>query len=614
LKFFGKTNLSFEDYKLFSRRLPLVSPDSCFFNLSSSLPSPPPFFINILRSGAKHVPQPQDVSNQILKVQLSKFLFSTRWAFFHDQNPQNESYDPKFYIPKNIAPTKKVLEHCKPLDEIFDKLKFLFNDYVNNYPCRTRNPDQLSILQRYIRDNPLHMFTITDKNLGFALLSTKEYVQLCNVHLLDSTTYKTVHSNAEDFKSTSIYQDLCTKYETLLDHVKLSKSHYSYLNYNWNFTLPKFHVLPKVHKEPPLKTRPIVGSLNWITTPFSKVLDAIIQPYLNSCKFILKNSQALISDLLPIQADLPQNTLLVSLDISSLYTNIDLRILSDLLSSMDPCLSEITNFVTSNNYFEFNNLVYHQTNGLAMGTNAAVNLANLYLGKLLDPFVSNSENVLFYRRYIDDLFLLWTGTHSELDAFRAYLNNLIPKIQFTMAVSTSSIEFLDLTLFKDNSSHLQWSTYFKPMSKFLYLTRNSCHPTHTIKGMIKGELLRYRRNSSQLSSFLVTKHAFYLRLLNRGYRESFILKIFKTVTWDLRESEATRSETSEKASVLPLILPFNKRRNFLQFTKKITPLLHDLASKFKNSRSFIAFTKSKNLERLLSKSSLTAAQRDSLQL
>ena len=49
----------------------------------------------------------------------------------------------------------------------------------------------------------------------------------------------------------------------------------------------------------------------------------------------------------------------------------------------------------------------------------------------------------FYKRYIDDIFLLWQGTLEELKLFILQINRLHPTIKFTEEISFNSINFLD---------------------------------------------------------------------------------------------------------------------------------------------------------------------------
>ena len=78
-----------------------------------------------------------------------------------------------------------------------------------------------------------------------------------------------------------------------------------------------------------------------------------------------------------------------------------------------------------------------------MGTRMALSYANLFMDRFERSFLAQEPILpLVWKRYIDDILCIWTGTRSELDSFldRAH--------RFTWSISDKHIEFLDLNLFK----------------------------------------------------------------------------------------------------------------------------------------------------------------------
>ncbi|KII74830.1 hypothetical protein RF11_07021 [Thelohanellus kitauei] len=55
--------------------------------------------------------------------------------------------------------------------------------------------------------------------------------------------------------------------------------------------------------------------------------------------------------------------------------------------------------------FTFNGNLYSQDNGISMGAHYSPGLANIYLMNF-DREMINSPSVVFYRRYIDDIFVI----------------------------------------------------------------------------------------------------------------------------------------------------------------------------------------------------------------
>ena len=58
---------------------------------------------------------------------------------------------------------------------------------------------------------------------------------------------------------------------------------------------------------------------------------------------------------------------------------------------------------------------------------------------------------LTYSRYIDDIFLIWTGTKNELNQFFKDLSKKHPTIKFDYKVSKNCIVFLDTEIYLQNN-------------------------------------------------------------------------------------------------------------------------------------------------------------------
>lgn len=55
-------------------------------------------------------------------------------------------------------------------------------------------------------------------------------------------------------------------------------------------------------------------------------------------------------------------------------------------------------------------------------------------------------DVIFWARYIDDVFCVYTGSDTSLDSFLKTLNSYHSKIQFTLEVGRKTLNFLDLKI------------------------------------------------------------------------------------------------------------------------------------------------------------------------
>ena len=82
----------------------------------------------------------------------------------------------------------------------------------------------------------------------------------------------------------------------------------------------RFYILPKIHK-PGNPGRPIVSSNSHPTERLSHFVDYHLQPLVHKLPSFVKDTNDFLNKLLTI-GNLPANSLLVTLDVSSLYTNI----------------------------------------------------------------------------------------------------------------------------------------------------------------------------------------------------------------------------------------------------------------------------------------------------
>ena len=86
--------------------------------------------------------------------------------------------------------------------------------------------------------------------------------------------------------------------------------------------------------------------------------------------------------------------------------------------------------------------------GTAMGTKVAPPYANLFIGRheeaIREAFI---WAIPFWKRFIDDIFLIFLGTTKQLHSMKDLMDNLYPMIKFTFEHSTQEIFFLDLKIY-----------------------------------------------------------------------------------------------------------------------------------------------------------------------
>ena len=126
-----------------------------------------------------------------------------------------------------------------------------------------------------------------------------------------------------------------------------------------------------------------------------------------------------------------------------------------------------------------------------MGAAFSPTVANIYMSVILRNFLNTQQQQpLLLARYINDIFMIWPR-NQDLELFLYNLNNFHPNLHFTHEHSTSTANFLDLTIYKnDKKLTLQIKTYQKPHNLYQYLDFTSTHPRTIYKGIIMGEFIR----------------------------------------------------------------------------------------------------------------------------
>ena len=109
---------------------------------------------------------------------------------------------------------------------------------------------------------------------------------------------------------------------------------------------------------------------------------------------------------------------------------------------------ELSEVVLTNNHFEFNGKHYHQVSGTAMGTKLAPSYANLFITKFEEKYVYTYPlQPKLWKRFIDDIFLIWPHGMNSLLEFIDHLNTVHSTVKFTSDISHTEISFLDLTIY-----------------------------------------------------------------------------------------------------------------------------------------------------------------------
>ncbi|CAJ0945048.1 unnamed protein product [Ranitomeya imitator] len=173
---------------------------------------------------------------------------------------------------------------------------------------------------------------------------------------------------------------------------------------------------------------PIVASTDSILSPIAIYLEKILTPLIQSSKSFLLDTGSILEVLRGL-SNIPPNALLVSLD----FGNFSLSKID--IDQTNLCI-ELLTLVLSSNHFIFQDEFYLQIRGTAMGYNLALPYANCYMADFEESKIYPNnlycENVLLWKRYINNIFCIRGRTLESLLSFFDLLNSSWPGINLTM--------------------------------------------------------------------------------------------------------------------------------------------------------------------------------------
>ena len=277
----------------------------------------------------------------------------------------------------------------------------------------------------------------------------------------------------------------------------------------------KFYQTFKVHKKhsapetPP--ERPIISASGSVMENLGQYVEHFIKDLSNKHPSYLQDTPDFLRVIEKRNEGppLPQNAILVTIDVSALYTNIPqdegIESIREALyersdaSVPSEFIIRMLELVLKSNIFEFNSELFIQLIGTAMGSKPAPSYANIFMAKRIDSLIRNLARTTndgvdpldLLKRFLDDIFLVYTGSVRSLHLFLTELNNIHPSIKFTMSHTTpptienpecdckreETIQFLD-TSCKVIEGKIITDLYRKETDRNQYLLPSSCHPAH----------------------------------------------------------------------------------------------------------------------------------------
>lgn len=173
-----------------------------------------------------------------------------------------------------------------------------------------------------------------------------------------------------------------------------------------------------------------------------------------------------------------ENDRMVSYDIVSLYTKIPVDEAIEVIRRLTD--SETRNLVEvslRSTYFSFQEDIYEQTNGVAMGSPLSPIIANIYMENFEEKAIGTSPmKPEHWIRYVDEKHFILSHGDDRLKDFLQHMNSQSEAIQFTMEEEVDKkLPFLDVFLTRNPDGSLSHQVYRKKTHTDKYIQANSHH-------------------------------------------------------------------------------------------------------------------------------------------
>ncbi|BHF72983.1 hypothetical protein SprV_0401605600 [Sparganum proliferum] len=252
--------------------------------------------------------------------------------------------------------------------------------------------------------------------------------------------------------------------------------------------------------------------------------------------------------------------MMFSLDVASLFTNVPVTetvdYICDFLSASHQeiglptkTLKELLLRCTLNVQFLFDNHLYRQIDGVAMGSPLGPLLADVFMGKLERFQLSDQiKKLKHYGRYVDDIFAIAT-TETDVAALLNAANQAHPSIKFTLEMeSAGSLPFLDVLLNRRSDGSIRRSVYRKKTWSGQYTNFASFVPLQQKRNLVRCLAQRARKICST-DSIEEELRKIQGLLRENGYPDRFIAK-------NLAERPAKPTTLTAEKKTLFLKVPF----------------------------------------------------------
>ena len=556
----------------------------------------------MLSNGLKFVPSPITCNEIQYKTDIRKFCDKIeKFEFFNDrvQNKEDSIQNDLFSNPSRWQPPSSK--------------DSMLNNIIHNIKLQTMSPQKNNKNKSNI---PLHQREALDKLMKNTDIVIKSADKGGATIIIDKIIYHSCMQKILDNRNTYSSQNVSLSVEKLksktIKFIKDNKMIFTEKEYKYltifNARLAYIYGLPKIHKCQKLKsiirTKSVPVKHGVLTVPFCElkvpfrpIVSGKMCPVSRLCelaKLILRPFEQSIPHLVIDSRDfirkLPKQLMgrhtLVAIDVVQLYPSIDNNLGREALLYWFDLFPEkffrnfssdftikLIDFIQDNVYFKFNDLLYKQLEGTAMGKSQAPQYANLTIAYLIltkaCPIIAQKygeaaathikENIFLF---LDDGFIILNESLISASDLLIILNSIDDKLKFTMDTSKKELAFLDVLIKLiniDNSILYTVSTdiYYKETDSFNYFPFKSCAPRHITRNIPYNLARRIATIVSDISTRDIRLEELKPKLLKKKYPHNLIEDGINRAKGYDREELLKKTEKTKIENLITLVTEHN---------------------------------------------------------
>lgn len=497
--------------------------------------------ISLLSRGLSFVPSINTASRDILEYDLQCFHRRLKLAAYFEGTREKTLLP--FLPPSLWSPAASNLPEV--INQLITRNNRSFKSKFRFFKEKNNLSSEEVLALKSLKNNSDIVIKPADKGSAVVIMDRSAYVNEALRQLNNPNHYKTLDAPIYP-ASYPILRDILT---SLLNRKFINIKQFRFLLGDEKPNERKFYMLPKIHKDPSTwfppfvmpPGRPIVSDCGSDTDRVADFIEYFLNPLSMKHPSYIKDTYHFID--IVKNLIIPPNSFLFSLDVDSLYTNIDTKSGLTAVQKIfykypdsfrpDRDLLRLLELNLTRNDFVFDSKYYLQIKGTAMGKSFAPSYANIFMAVWEETALTNCPTPpLHYYRFLDDIWGIWTSSMEQFQQFISFLNDVDPSIKLKFEISERSINFLDTTVYKglkfSDQNKLDIKVYFKPTDTHALLYKNSFHPKHTFRGIVKSQLLRFKRICTVPGDFQEAVRTLFQALRSRGYSRCFLRQCFAT--------------------------------------------------------------------------------------